>query len=81
MAKVMFSAEMQLFTSGTTEIEIAAASYREAIDALVQHFPDLTRELIGRYSVSIDDLFIQNPLLEPLKPDSELYFIPKLAGG
>lgn len=72
---------MQLFTGGNTEIEITAASYREAIDAIVQRFPDLTRELIGRYSVSIDDLFIQEPLLEPLKPDSELYFIPKLAGG
>ncbi len=81
MDKVMFSSEMQLFTGGTTEIEITAASYREAIDAIVQRFPDLTRELIGRYSVSIDDLFIQEPLLEPLKPDSELYFIPKLAGG
>ena len=81
MARVVFAPEMLAYTSGEAELEVSATSYRAAIVAVKQRYPELDDALLSRFAVAIDDTVINSPLLETLAPDSELIFVPKISGG
>ena len=81
MATVIFTGGLRQLTGGTEEVHIEAASYRAAIRELRLQFPVLTDSVLEKFSVAIDGVMIQSPLLETFEPDSELVFIPKIAGG
>ncbi len=81
MATVVFTGDLRLHTGGCGEVEVQATSYRAAVRELQQEFPGLTAEVMDKFSVSIDGVLIRSPLLETFEADSELVFIPKIAGG
>ncbi len=81
MATVIFTGDLRLHTSGCEEAEVQATNYRGAVRELQAEFPGLTGAVMDKFSVSIDGVLIQSPLLETFEPDSELVFIPKIAGG
>lgn len=81
MAKVVFSSDLQRYTEGAGEVEVAAANYRELVAELDRRFPALDREIIGKHAVAIDGVVIQTPLLETFNKDSELVFVARIGGG
>ena len=81
MATAICTGDMRLLTGGREEIELEATSYRAALRELQGAYPGLTAEVFDRYSVAIDGVMIQSPLLETFGEHSELVFIPKIAGG
>jgi hypothetical protein len=81
LAKVIFTSELQRFTDGAREVEVAASSYRQLVLELQQRFPGLTDVIIGKYGMAIDGAIIQTPLLERFGKDSELVFVTRIAGG
>ena len=81
MATVVITGDMRLYTGGREEAEVEATSYRAAVRELQQQFPALTDAVLEKFSVAIDGVMIQSPLLETFEVDSELVFIPKIAGG
>ena len=81
MAKVIFTSDLQRFTGGAREVEVAAGSYQQLVAELQQRFPALTDAIIGRYGLAIDGAIIQTPLLERFGNDSELVFVTRIAGG
>jgi hypothetical protein len=53
---------------------------RELRLALVARFPALGQEL-DDLAVAIDDEIFSEPDYLPLRPDSEVHFLPRIAGG
>jgi molybdopterin synthase sulfur carrier subunit len=48
---------------------------------LDQRFPGLGHQIDERMAVAIDGEIYQDAYLVPLRPESEIYLIPKIGGG
>jgi molybdopterin converting factor small subunit len=57
-----------------------APRVKELLDALQQRFPGLGPEL-AELAVAIDGQVHHDAAYEPLSATSEVYFVPKIAGG
>lgn len=71
----------QDFTAGESQIEVQADNVRRLIEALDKRFPGLGAELEAKMAVAIDGEIYQDPYLEPIDADSEVFFLPKIGGG
>ncbi len=80
MAVVIFSSELQKFT-GEERIELAVSTYRNLVDGILDRYPDMPAKEITEKAVSIDGMIIQDPLLDPVAPDSEVHFLDRISGG
>ena len=80
MATVVFTSELQRLT-GEESTQVKARSYRELVDALVTQYPRLDRDELTGMAVAIDGEIIHDPLLEKIRPDSEVHFLFKISGG
>jgi len=82
MPKVMFSGSTcQRFTGGRTELDVEATNFRRLVLELEQRFPGLGRQVEDSMAIAIDGEIYQDAYAAPLRPDSEIYLIPKIAGG
>lgn len=68
-------------TGGATTLEIDAADYQTLVEALDARYPGFAEAVATRVMVSIDGEIYQDPLLEPISPHSEVFFLPQLEGG
>jgi hypothetical protein len=78
---VFFAADLQRCAGGEKSTEVAARNYRELVTELCASYPDLTADMVHKYALAIDGAIIQTPLLETFDRESELVFIPRMAGG
>jgi sulfur-carrier protein len=82
MPKVVISgSSCQRFTGGKTELEVAATNFRRLVLELEERFPGLGRQVEDSMAVAIDGEIFQDAYSAELKPDSEIYLIPKIGGG
>lgn len=81
MATAIFMGEIRRFTDAVEQCPIDATNYRAAVAELQEKFPGLTDAVLEDFSVAIDGDLVHSPLLEHFSNDSELVFIPKIAGG
>ena len=81
LARVVFSGGLRRLAGGASELEVDASDVRELMHALEQRFPEISLELLSNMSIAIDGDIIQDPLLEPSEPDSEIHFLPTIQGG
>ena len=82
MPKVVISGtSCQRFTGGKTELEVAANTFRRLVLELEQRYPGLGKQVEESMAVAIDGEIYQDAYGVALKPDSEIYLIPKIAGG
>ena len=63
------------------ELEVEADTFRRMVLELDRRFPGLGRQIDESMAVAIDGEIFQDAYLAPLKPDSEIYLIPKIGGG
>ncbi len=80
MAIVVFSSALAQHTGGAKRVEIDAARVVDLVKALCERFPDL-RGTIDKLAVAIDDEIHNNAEFARLKPNSEVHFLPRIAGG
>ena len=80
MPKVVFSNAMMVATGGTREAVFAAANFRELTQMLMEQWPALA-ELIEQSAVAIDGQIYQGAFAEPLAPETEVFFMPRIEGG
>lgn len=80
MPVVHFSSALTRHTGGLEQITIEAPRVKELLAALITQFPGLELEL-GELAVAIDGEVRPDAAYEPLTPLSEIYFVPKIAGG
>ena len=80
---------MQALTGGQKTVRVAGASVRQVIDSLEKEFPgvrsqlcdDEEDDLMPGVAVIIDGEVSQLGLLERVREDSEVHFLPALGGG
>jgi molybdopterin converting factor small subunit len=80
VAVVHFSNMLTRHTGGVEQLTVDAPRVHELIAALVARFPGLALEL-EQLAVAIDGDVRPDAAYEPLWPQSEIYFVPKIAGG
>ena len=90
MAKIKIPSQLRTQTDGSDQVEIAAATVGEALDKLVEKFPDLKdrvydedgklRRYVNIYLGDEDIRFMDN-LETSIQDASELSLVPAIAGG
>ena len=82
MARVVLQTEVaREFTAGEKSLDISASDVRELIRRLDERYPGIAAKLGDRTAVAIDGEIFQDPLLQPIGADSEVYFLPMIEGG
>jgi molybdopterin converting factor small subunit len=82
MPHIVFSGTSCLqFTGGETELDVAADTFRRLIGELNDRFPGLGTQVEEGMAIAIDGEIYQDAYSVALKPDSEIYIIPKIGGG
>ena len=78
---------LRKYTDGRERLEVQGKNVREVIADLKRQFPALIEHLIEAgdikpsVAVSIDGEIAPAGLLERVRPDSEIHFLPALGGG
>jgi hypothetical protein len=81
VARVYFPDHLTQHTEGVRELEVSASSFRDMVAKLEVRFPGISTVLLGKVAVAIDGHIIHDPFLDPINPDSEVYFLHRIEGG
>lgn len=87
MATIFIPHQMRDLTTGVAQVDIDAKSLRQVIQALEEQFPGIAARLTDGegmspgLQVSIDGAISSRGLLAPIKPTSEVHFLPAIGGG
>jgi molybdopterin converting factor small subunit len=83
MPKIVLSSGSvsQTFAAGQTEFEVEATNFRRLILELDRRFPGLGNQVEESMAIAIDGEIFQDAYDAELRPDSEIYLIPKIGGG
>ena len=80
MATVYLPSGLTRHTGGVDTIEIDAARVPDLFAALCDRFPPLANQL-DNVAVAIDGEIYADPGYQPLRADSEVHLLPRIAGG
>jgi len=87
MARIFVPAALRSLTGGNSEVVVAGATVREAIDQLDAAYPG-TKALLCKddhlrpgLMVAVDSSVASSGLRHPLTPNSEVHFLPAIGGG
>jgi molybdopterin synthase sulfur carrier subunit len=69
------------FTGDVTVFDVDAATVRQMIGELDRRYPGFGEHIERKMALAIDGEIHQDALFEPLRPESEVYLIPKIGGG
>jgi molybdopterin converting factor small subunit len=69
------------YTGGQTELEVPAENFLQLVQELERRYPGLGRQVEESMAIAIDGEIYQDAYAAPLRPESEVYLIPKIAGG
>ena len=81
MARITLSSHLKPYTGGDTELRLDVGNVRQLFQVLGKRYPELRDHLETAIAVSIDGEIYQDALLQPIKSDSEVMLITKIAGG
>ncbi len=87
MATVFIPALLRKLTGGKDRTSATGTTLRELINDLDRQFPGFRDrvveqgDLAGSVAVSINGEVITGGLSEPVPADSEIHFVPAIAGG
>ncbi|MDE0712436.1 MAG: MoaD/ThiS family protein [Rhodospirillales bacterium] len=81
MARVVFTGNFRHLVGDDTEADIPASNVRDLLNRLGERYPALAPHLDEGIAVAIDGEIHQDALFSPVGPDSEVYLMPKIAGG
>ena len=80
MARVHLPSGLTRHTGGVETVDVDAARLPELIAALRDRFPQIAEQL-GEMAVAIDGEIYQDPGYQLLRADSDVYLVPRIAGG
>lgn len=87
MATVFIPSLLRDLTNGHATVTVKGATVREVIDALERTYPGFKNRLCDgdvlrrSIAVAVDTQVARLGLLEPVRPKSEVHFLPSLSGG
>ena len=80
MATVHLPSGLTAFTGGVETLDVDAVRVPELMSALRSRFPQLADHLDGM-AVAIDGEIYKEPGYQPLRADSDVHLVPRIAGG
>lgn len=86
MVRVFIPASLRQLTGNQSQVDVDAATLREAITALDQQCPGIQQRLCEgdgltpTLQVAIDNAMTRR-MSAPVKPNSEIHFLPAIGGG
>jgi molybdopterin synthase sulfur carrier subunit len=87
MPVVYLPAGLGPVVGGAREVDVPGETVGSVIDALERRFPGLVGKLregdglVAGLAVAVDGAFVSRGLLAPVRPESEVHFLPALGGG
>ncbi len=81
MAKVVLWGSLSQLADGRKDFEIDAPNIDRMLRALCEEAPRLKPVLEDGVTVSIDGTLYRLNKLQKIEPDSEVFILPKMAGG
>lgn len=87
MVTVFVPTMLQLLTGGVKQVEVEARNVRQLVDQLDGLYPGMKDRLVdegqirSNLAVSIDGEIARLGLMERLKQNSEVHFVPAIGGG
>lgn len=87
MATVWIPPLMRAMTSGAERVTVTGATVREVVAELDERFPGMAERLVDGnrirpgLAVAINGVMSHHGLREKVAPDSEVHFVPAIAGG
>jgi molybdopterin converting factor small subunit len=81
MARVTVWSSLKQHTGGQAKLEIEANNVMDLLARMGETYPGLQPQLKRGVSVSIDGVIFREGWLEPLKPESEVFLLPRMVGG
>ena len=89
MAEVWIPPRMQALTGGQKTVQVPGATIRQLINNLDERFPGVrerlydeeAQDLIPGIAVIVDGETSQLGILERIRDDSEVHFLPAIGGG
>lgn len=81
MVKVRLGGSLKQYAGGETEFDIAATNIRQLLTGLGEACPKLAPILEAGVAVAINGEIYRNAWFQPVPPDSEVFILPRIAGG
>lgn len=87
MPVVVIPVQMRKLTHGVERVEITAGDVQQAIAALESRYPGIESRLChdgqlrAGLAVAVDGAMSSRGLMQKLRPDSEVHFLPAIGGG
>lgn len=81
MVQVKLGGTYKTYTGGRTSFDVEAKNVREVLQGLAELCPDLKPVLDQGVTVAIDGQIYRNAWFQAVKPDSDIYILPRMAGG
>jgi len=81
MARVVLSGSLKAAMPGDAPLDIQATDVRQLLRQLGELCPGIRNQLDEGVTLSIDGQIYNDALFEPIEEDSEVYVMPRLAGG
>lgn len=81
MARVIACSACWPLTDGAAEFDIEASNVRELIRHMDERYPGLGELVAEKMMFAIDGEIHQNAWFSPIRPDSEVYVLPRIGGG
>ena len=87
MAEVWMSTRMQRFSGGREKVQVLGATVRQIVNNLDQEYPGMkdvlciNNEIDPAIAVVIDGETSNLGMLDKVNENSEVHFIPAMAGG
>ena len=87
MATIFIPAQLRTLTAGIEQLEMDVHNVREVVNQLEQNFPGIRDRLCQQdqlspsLQVSIDSVITSRGMIAKIQPNSEVHFIPAIAGG
>jgi sulfur-carrier protein len=79
--------QLRSLSAGLDRVELDAGNVEQAIEQLEQQFPGIRKrlrdedQLRAGLAVAVDGTMSSRGLMQKLKPDSEVHFLPAIGGG
>ena len=80
MARVHLPSGLTRYTGGVETVDVDAGRVPDLIAALGDLFPQIADRL-KEMAVAIDGEIYADPGYQPLRADSEVHLVPRIAGG
>ena len=80
VARVHLPSGLTRHTGGVDTVDVAATRVLDVLAALRDRFPQIADRL-EEMAVAIDGEIYADPGYQPLRADSEVHLVPRIAGG